>query len=560
MTYEFDLGGYSRPVSTESAEAQAWFDRGLNWLYGFNHDEAIACFNKALLFDPQLAMAYWGLALACGPNYNIIWEAFSNEMLAVKLPEIRRYVAAAKSHMHAATPVEQALVQAIASRYQSDAPPEDRAELQQWSAAYLDAMRDVYQRFSDDPDVAALFADAILNLTPWKLWDLRTGEPAQGAFANECKQVLETAITALREEGGRPHPGIWHNYVHLMEMSPVPEQALPAADDLRRLVPDAGHLMHMATHIDVQCGDYQAVVDWNRAATVADLKYWRYGGAFNTYSAYRAHNYHFQLYGAMFLGQLQPALQAVEGMGRTLPEPVLRRMPPLLREMLEPFFATKTHALIRFGKWQQLVDEPVPADAELYAVSTAFNYYGKAIAHANLKQFDQARDALARFEQSAGRIDQKRRMHTTRVHDIFGVAREMIYGETAYHEGNHELAFVHLRRAVELDDALPYDEPRGWMMPTRHPLGAILLEQGHFEEAASVYEADLGLNDTVVRAGRHPNNVWSLLGLHECYIKLGRATEAALIKPALDVALARADPEVASSCFCSAPLGGQCCD
>jgi tetratricopeptide (TPR) repeat protein len=560
MTYDFDLGGHSHRISTESPEAQVWFDRGLNWLYGFNHDEAVECFKRARAFDPECAMTHWGLALAAGPNYNFAWKDWPRPMLAAMLPEARQNLARARACAGNATALEQALIAALDRRYQTAEPPGDQGELEQWSADYAEAMRDVYTRFGDDPEVAALFADAMLNCTPWKLWDMRTGEPGEGAHTLECQQVLERAIDAIHGAGANAHTGIWHYYIHLMEMSPCPERALQVSDELRRAAPDAGHLIHMATHIYMLCGDYESVVEWNRAASRADLKFWRYAGAMNSYSGYRAHNYHFQIYGAMFVGQLQPALLAADGLRHTLPDSVLRAMPVPMQEMLEPFLSMKTHALVRFGRWQELVDEPVPANTELYAVSTVMNYYGKAIAHANLKDFDAAKSALQSFEAAAAGVDPRRYMHTNRLVDIFNVAREMIHGEMKYHEGEFDDAFAHLRRAVELDDGLAYDEPRGWMMPTRHPLGALLLEQGNVQEAAEAYEADLGLNDVVARSGRHPGNVWALLGLHECYTRLGRETEAALIKPALDVALGRADAEVQSSCFCAMPLGEECCE
>ena len=560
MVYDFNLGSRSHRISTESPEAQEWFDRGLTWLYGFNHDEAVSCFKKAAAFDPGCAMAYWGIALAAGPNYNFAWKDWPRAMLAAMLPEARQNLARARACMGGATELEQALIAALEHRYQSSEPPDDQAVLQQWSVDYAGAMRDVHARFGGDADVVALFADAMLNLTPWKLWDMRTGAPGDGAHTLECQRVLETAIDAIHAAGGEPHPGIWHYYVHLMEMSPVPERALRVSDELRGAAPDAGHLIHMATHIYMLCGDYESVVEWNRAASRADMKYWRYAGAMNSYSGYRAHNYHFQIYGAMFVGQLQPALAAAEGLRGTTPDSVLRAMPGGMQEMLEPFLSMKTHALVRFGRWHDLIDEPVPANTELYAVSTVMNYYGKAVAHANLKDFDAARSALRSFDEAAARVDPRRYMHTNRLVDIFAVAREVILGETNYHEGRYDDAFAHLHRAVELDDALAYDEPRGWMMPTRHALGALLLEQEHVEEAAAVYEADLGLNETVIRAARHPGNVWALLGLHECYTRLGREAEAAVIKPALDTALGRADADVQSSCFCAMPLGEHCCD
>ncbi|MGE2734717.1 tetratricopeptide repeat protein [Mycolicibacterium vaccae] len=339
-----------------------------------------------------------------------------------------------------------------------------------------------------------------------------------------------------------------------MEMSPTPESALRVGDELRRLVPDAGHLAHMPTHIDVQCGHYQDVVDWNSVGIDRDVKYWRHGGAHNFYSNYRVHNYHFKLYGAMFLGQYRPAIEAVRGMHETIPAELVYVESPPMADWLEGYMSIGTHALVRFGRWQELIDDPLPTDPALFCMTAAMNYYGKGVAHAALRQHDRAAEAQKLFEQTAATVPESRHLHVVRCVDILGVAREVLAGEIAYHKREYDSAFRHLRQAVRNEDDLPYDEPWGWMMPSRHALGALLLEQGHLEEAASVYEADLGLNDDVPRSNRHPNNVWALLGLHRCYELLGRDARARTVKPLLDIALARADPEVRASCFCSRPL------
>jgi len=256
----FDLGTYTRGTSTASPSAQTWFDRGLVWSYAFHHEEAIKCFQSALEHDPGFAMAHWGIAYAIGPNYNKQWEAFDPVDLAASLGRACDEVAAAQACADGAAPVERALIQALGRRYQADDPS---ADLVAWNADYAEAMRDVYRAHPDELDVAALFADALMNLTPWALWDRYTGLPADGAATVEAKGVLEDA---LERPDGRVHPGLTHLYVHLMEMSPFPEHALPVADELRSLVPDAGHLVHMPTHIDVLCGDYKSTLDWNLRA------------------------------------------------------------------------------------------------------------------------------------------------------------------------------------------------------------------------------------------------------------------------------------------------------
>ncbi len=237
------------------------------------------------------------MAYALGPNYNKPWEAFDPVDLSASVSRAFAASAAAASHASGAPGVERALVQALAARYPSAEPA---ADCSAWSAGYAAAMRGVYQAYPDDLDVAALFADALMNLTPWALWDQVTGEPAAGAGTIEAKEVLERALTS---EGGRAHPGVLHMYIHLMEMSAHPEDALRAGDSLRDLVPDAGHLRHMPTHLDVLCGDYRQVVSSNTAAIAADEKFLAREGAMNFYTLYRAHNYHFKIYGAMFVGQ-----------------------------------------------------------------------------------------------------------------------------------------------------------------------------------------------------------------------------------------------------------------
>lgn len=546
--YPYDLGHYTRPITTTSNDAQKWFDRGLNWTFGYHHEEAGLCFEHALEADPHCVMAHWGLAYIAGPNYNNPWELFPPEDLVEALTTARAALSAAKAAISNATPVEKALLSALEKRYQSDEPVPD---LYVWSAAYADAMRKVHQDFNDDSDVASLFAESMMNRTPWQMWNPVSGEPMPGADTLECRAVLERCINKVRAEGNLPHPGTWHLYLHLMEMSPTPEVALIVADEIRELVPSAGHLAHMATHIDVLCGNYQDVVKWNHKGILADEIYWRNSGAMNFYSMYRVHNYHFKLYGAMFLGQFDAAMDAIEGMNRTIPNELITMETPPMVNWLEGYMSIETHALVRFGRWQQLIDAPLPEDQDVYRMTTAMNYYGKGVAHAALKQHAKADEARTKFSEIAATMPEERMVHVVTCQQILDVAKEMLAGEIEYHKGNFDVAFKHLRQAVINEDALPYDEPWGWMMPSRHALGALLLEQGHTKEAAAAYEADLGLNDACIRSNRHPNNVWALLGLHKCYEQLDRTKEAAMIKPALDFALARADKEIYSSCFCS---------
>ena len=211
----------------------------------------------------------------------------------------------------------------------------------------------------------------------------------------------------------------------------------------------------------------------------------------------------------------------------------------------------KTHAYVRFGRWKELINQALPDDQALYCMSTAMNYYGKGVAHSVLGNVDAALAAQEQFEGAAKRVPRERHIHVVSCEAILGVAREMLAGELEYRRKNYSTAFAHLRQAVINEDTLPYDEPWGWMQPSRHALGALLLEQNHVEEAAAAYRADLGLDDTVLRSNQHPDNVWALMGLHECYTRLGKAAEAQMLKSRLNFALARADLPIKASCFCS---------
>ena len=544
----YDLGSFTRPVTTQEPEAQLWFDRGMAWCYGFNHDEAIVCFERALEHDPGCAMAHWGIAYAIGPNYNKPWEDFDEDDKRQTLDlALACTAAAAEAAAAGVTDVEQALIGALAQRYPSSGDEEDFGA---WNDAYADAMRAVHHDHRDDLDVCALFAEAIMNRTPWALWDLATGEPAEGAGTTEAIEVLETAFADLDANGAGRHPGLLHMYIHLMEMSPQPERALKAGDTLVDLIPDSGHLVHMPTHIDVLCGHYQNVVARNHAAVVADRKYVEREGSANFYTLYRCHNYHFKAYGAMFLGQYGPASEAATEMIETLPAGLLGPDDAPLADWLEGFVPVTQHVLIRFGKWQEILDQPLPDDPELYCVTTAMMRYARAVAYASTQRVAEAEKEREAFLAARDRVPESRMLFNNTCLDILAVAEAMMTGEVEYRRGNYDAAFEHLHRAVELDDNLPYDEPWGWMQPTRHALGALLMEQGRLDEAEAAYRADLGLVGQLRRACWHPDNVWSLHGLHECLTRRGETVEATHIKQRLDLAVARADVRIESSCYC----------
>jgi tetratricopeptide (TPR) repeat protein len=541
MSGEFDLGRHTRTVTTTSSAAQAAFNRGLVWLYGYNHEAAAEDFQRAIDADPGCGAAYWGLAYAIGPNYNKPWEFFDAEERKATLSRAHTAIASARALKAILAPVETDLVEALAKRLPDDPEIEDYGP---WNDRFADAMREVYAKHPDDLDVVTIFAEALMNRTPWQLWDLVNGGPKAGASTLEAQAALEKAFIQHRKAWD--HPGLLHLYIHLMEMSPTPEKALKHGDRLTDLVPDSGHLIHMATHIDVLCGDYQNVVARNQRAAEIDRKYEAVAGGENFYTVYRIHNVHFEAYGAMFLGQPEIALAASEKLMEMLPDPVVRYMP----ELFESFYGKKIHVMIRFGLWQDILDEPFPKDRALYCYTTAAMHQARAIALANLGRHDEAAAERELAVAARKAVPETWMVFNNTCEDVLLIGEAMMDGEIAFKAGRLEEGLGHLRRSVELDDNLVYDEPWGWMQPTRHALGALLMEAQKLDEAEAVYRADLGLDDTLARPCQHPRNVWSLHGLHECLVRRGELTEARHIKLQLDQAAARATVPIRASCYC----------
>jgi len=546
MAY-YDLGTYSRKVSTSSDDAQCWFDRGLVWTFSYNHEQAIECFQKALELDPDCAMAHWGVAYAAGPNYNFEWWMMDPATKADALGTAYDSTQAALKLVNKITPVESALIEALTARYPQREPIDDQAP---WNDDFAAAMKKVYEDHSDDIEVATVYAEAILNQTPWKMWDIWNNSVAEGAGTVEAQKLLEKFIDTPE---GRVHPGILHLYVHLMEMSPTPEKALAAGDRLRELVPDAGHLIHMPTHIDIQCGEYRDSLHWNQKGIEADLKIAEREGRMNFYTAYRVHNYHFAIYGAMFLGQYEPAMAAAEEMIAEIPVELLKQESPPMADFLEGYISMKTHVQIRFGRWRDIIAEPLPQDQSLYCHTTASLHYAKAVAHAALGEVAESEAERVKFFEARANVADSRYIHNNRCIDLLDVAEQMLDGELEYRKGNHDIAFSHLQKAIELEDALPYDEPWGWIQPVRHALGALTLEQDRVEQAEQAYREDLGLAGDLPRACIHPNNIWGLTGLDECLRRRGAGdtAEAKMIRQSLELAAARSDLPVGASCHCA---------
>ena len=332
-----------------------------------------------------------------------------------------------------------------------------------WDKAYTRAMRDIFRKHGADLDVRCLFVDAIMNETPWQMWNLETGKPTEGAETLEAMAVLDEAFET--DAASWNHPGLLHLYVHLIEMSPFPQRALRAGDRLRELVPDSGHLVHMPTHIDVLCGNYNDVMRWNQKAVAADRKFVEREGVMNFYTLYRVHNHHFVIYGAMFLGQYTPAIEAAQELIDTMPEALLRIPSPPMADFLEPFLSMKQHVLIRFGKWREIIAQELPEDRDLYCSTVAMMLYAKGVAHSVLGEIAEAEKAREAFRAAKARVPDTRLVHNNTVEDLLDVAAEMLSGELEYRRGNVDIGLrpsaprrralrcAALRRAVGLDAA-----------------------------------------------------------------------------------------------------------
>jgi tetratricopeptide (TPR) repeat protein len=560
----FNLGNHTRKISTNSGEAQRHFDRGLNWCFAFNKAEGAKCFNKALEYDPDCVMAHCGVAYAAGPYYNLTWRDFGEVEAKAATSTAFAHVQLARELSHKATDLENCLVEAQACRVQKPHPVAGE-DYDRWDDDYAAEMRTVYQRYPDDQDVMALFAEALITRTPRRLWDVHTGLPAQNSDVLEAIEVCERAID-LREKAGLPqHPAILHLHIHCLEMSSEPERAKQSAEWLTPMCPDAGHLNHMPAHVHMLCGEYWKAKAVSEKAIAANDAYLAYAGTLTPYTTACSHDLLLMMHACMFLGRYQDSIDTADKMHRLITKELLTvKDRPKFSMSLEGYRSMRTHVLVRFGRWQDIIDEAIPDDQELYAVSTAMQHYAKAVAHATLKDFSDADDERTLFQESVRRIPPERKVFNNTAHSILAVAEKMLDGELEYHRGNHELAFGYLREAVYLEDHLEYVEPSAWMHPPRHALAALLAEQGQLEEAEQVYRDDLGLSGRIQRCAQHPDNVWALHGLAECLQRRGEDEELVAIQGKLDAAMARADIPVTSSCMCRttahAASSDPCCE
>jgi tetratricopeptide (TPR) repeat protein len=508
-----DLGTLHRAVSTSSADAQSYFDQGLRLTYAFNHEEAVNSFREAVRLDPECAMCQWGIALALGPNINIPMDASAVQ------PAHEAAEAAARLAEDGA-PVERALTQALARRYAES--NEGRRGL---DSAYATAMSEVARQFPDDADVQTLYADAVMNQSPWDYW-LADNQPKPSTA--EIVATLERTVSAHPD-----HPGACHFLIHAVEKA-LPEKAVACAERLPALMPGAGHLVHMPAHIYLRVGRYADAIVANQHATHADSSYLRDRQPQGPYPfAYVPHNHHFLWSAASMAGMSARALTSARSVVDHVPLEAVRQIP-----FLEFFLPTPYLALVRFGRWQELLAEPAPP-AEL-RYTTAMWHHARGIALAATGDFAGAeREADALATETAG-IPADMVVGLNSAHSVLEVANKVLAGEILVRRGQRAEGIRELEAAVRAEDGLVYDEPPAWHQPVRQVLGATLLEAGRAPEAEAVYREDLR---------RHPNNGWSLFGLGQALRAQNKTAAAAESDRAFQAAWAGADVTLSASRF-----------
>lgn len=511
-------GTYGKQITTDSDQAQKLFNQGLVFLYGFNHDEATRSFQAAAAHDPKAAMPWWGVAYAAGMNIND--PELTEERWRIGHEAAQKAVALLDDE----SPLEHALVKAVAQRYTWPAPAEQRP----YDEAYAAAMKEVYGKYSDDPDVACLYAESLMDLQPWDYWTVDLEPKGRNT---EFIAVIEGVLASHPD-----HPGAAHFYIHAMEAGPSPEKAVPYAEKLEARVPGAGHLVHMPSHIYARVGRYGDAADANVRAVQADRDYFANAGEQGMYFIYYAHNQHFLAYASMMEARYGPAMKAARELEADMPEEVLNE----LNWLIEGLMPTNYHVMIRFGKWEDILAEPLPPEHRL--VTRAVHYYARGIALSVLDRTDEARQEIANFEAAVAKVPEDWWIFNNRMHDVLPIAMAMLEGETAYREGRLEEAWAALRRGIAAEDKLIYDEPPAWMLPVRHSMGALLMEAGEFKEAEKLYRED---------QVRHPGNGWTLLGLRQALEAQGRADEGTQYASALQTAWKRVDDRPTSSCACA---------
>ncbi|MBL0922371.1 MAG: tetratricopeptide repeat protein [Phycisphaerales bacterium] len=511
------MGSHTRRISTTSADAQRWFDQGLIWLFAFNHDEAIRSFTEAARHDPDAAMPWWGVAVAHGPHINN--PAMPEERQTAAWEALQQ----ANMRLHRASTVERALIEAVAARY-APQPVEDRAPLDR---AYADAMMQVARQHAQDDDVLVLFAESMMDLRPWNLWQ-DDGSPHEGT-----DQILHALETVLARSPN--HPGAAHLYIHAVEASPNPYRAVPAADALRAAAPVIGHLTHMPSHIDIRVGAWDQAAQSNRAAMEADRRYREASGRPPEFwSIYMAHNPQFLAFACMNQGREKEALESARAM-----QDLLSKVPDDVAPFADPVLTLDLEVLTQFGRWEKVLEAPEPEPR--WPISRALRHHARGVALANLGRTSEAQRELEALIDAKDALPDDALMAINPAKTVLQIAVHKLRGEIALNEGRLDEAARELKHGVAIEDTLLYMEPPDWVQPMRRPLGAVLMKAGKHAEAEAVYREDLR---------RWPENGWSLLGLSQALAAQGKPDEAAAVRKRFEHVWKDADVTIGSSCPC----------
>lgn len=513
------MGDLHWKISTASELAQRYFDQALTLAYGFNHLEAERSFREAARLDDSCAMCFWGAALVLGPNINDPVPTPDREVKAYQTLQ------EAKARLPYASDKERALIEALQTRYQAE-PPSDRKPLDR---AYADAMRAVAKRFPDDIQIQTLYAEAMMDTMPWAYWT-KDGKPKP-----LTKEVFATLDYVLERDP--KHPGANHFYIHAVEQE-QPERGVKAADSLRRVVPGAGHLVHMPSHIYIRVGRYHDGSLSNEMAVEADNDYVTQCRAQGIYPvAYVPHNHHFLWATTTMEGRSADALAAARHTAAHVDRSLIR---DVQFGVLQHFSAIPYYALVRFGKWDDILREP-PPDADLL-YPTAVWHYARGIAYARRGELDRAKKELKQVRTIAAdaKLEEIRIWGLNPTSSLARIAALVLQAEIAAASKDAKTAVAKLRKAIAIEDSLIYGEPPDWFYPVRHNLGAILLEAGKARAAERVYRADLA---------RFPDNGWSLFGLAQSLRAQGKSKEAVKVERQFEKAWQHADVEITASRF-----------
>ena len=508
-----NLGEYHRAVATDAELAQAYFDQGLRLQYAFNHGEAIRSYREAVRLDPECAMCWWGIALALGPNINAQMDSASGADAWSAITTARDLAAGGPA-------AEQALIEALAQRFAAD-PTAERPPL---DSAYASAMRVVATSFPNDADALTLYGASLMNLSPWFYW---TGDYGNREPRDDTPTMLASFEKALALNPD--HPGACHYYIHSVEAA-YPEKAVECADHLARLMPGAGHLVHMPGHIYIRVGRYADAVRQNEHAVHADETYiqdQRPGGLYPT--AYYPHNYHFMWFAATMAGMSDKALYAAGQVAPKVPLEVAKQIYWIQNVLVLPQLT-----MVTFGDWEGVLAEPMPP-ADLHNAS-AMAHYSRGIAFAATGRGAEARNELEAVRQIANEIGATDTSEGPEI--VVAIAGHALAGEIALRTGDADGAVRHLQAAARLEDGMLYDEPPVWYYPVRHSLGRALLEAGQPIEAEERYREDLV---------RFPANGWSLIGLANALEAQGRRAEAEEVREEFRTAWSAADIQLTSS-------------